>query len=309
MIIAEIRRVEKDTELHRELIRFVENCSWAEAKDHIAMVLRSWLFTDWEAMFAAVVNGRIVGMTSIAKTDYYPLPQIFPWISCVFVAEAYRGNRISEQMIAYANRYALDYGFTRTYIPSEHIGLYEKYGYRYIKDIVNYGGGTDRLYAKDLVPEEADLFFRNWFRALDAGIRKMDREELGLLFSGCAKQCAGDALRDLYRPLSDSCGGDPDRFFARLHEVEGVGGCVREPGRVYEWRFLRCSCDLHKRAGISSPGLCECSRRSILQELRELFPGNDYDVRKISSILSGGMICRFRIRKKEKPYDEAEASV
>ena len=41
-------------------------------------------------------------------------------------------------------------GFTRTYIPSEHIGLYEKYGYRYLKDIVNFGNGTDRLYVKEL---------------------------------------------------------------------------------------------------------------------------------------------------------------
>ena len=28
--------------------------------------------------------------------------------------------------------------------------LYEKYGYHYLKDIVNYGGGRDRLYGKDL---------------------------------------------------------------------------------------------------------------------------------------------------------------
>ena len=28
--------------------------------------------------------------------------------------------------------------------------LYEKYGYRCLKDIVNYGGGTDRLYVKEL---------------------------------------------------------------------------------------------------------------------------------------------------------------
>lgn len=38
----------------------------------------------------------------------------------------------------------------RTYIPSEHIGLYEKYGYHYLKDIVNFGNGTDRLYVKEL---------------------------------------------------------------------------------------------------------------------------------------------------------------
>ena len=45
---------------------------------------------------------------------------------------------------------ARELGFDKTYIPSEHIGLYEKYGYRYLKDIVNYGGDTDRLYVKEL---------------------------------------------------------------------------------------------------------------------------------------------------------------
>lgn len=62
----------------------------------------------------------------------------------------YRGHRISEKLINFANVYAKDTGFTRTYIPSEHIGLYEKYGYRYLKDIVNFGNGTDRLYVKEL---------------------------------------------------------------------------------------------------------------------------------------------------------------
>ena len=46
--------------------------------------------------------------------------------------------------------HAKEIGFGKTYIPSEHIGLYEKYGYQYLKDIVNYGGGTDRLYVKEI---------------------------------------------------------------------------------------------------------------------------------------------------------------
>ncbi|MBQ7061284.1 MAG: GNAT family N-acetyltransferase, partial [Clostridia bacterium] len=83
-------------------------------------------------------------------TDYYPLPDIYPWITTVFVSEEYRGRRLSEKLIEHANRYAKSLGFTRTYIPSERTGLYEKYGYRYRRDIVNYGGGTDRLYVKDL---------------------------------------------------------------------------------------------------------------------------------------------------------------
>lgn len=113
-------------------------------------MLRTWEFSDWETVFVAMADGQIVGMTSIMKADYYPLPEIYPWISSVFVTEEYRGHRISEKLINFANAYAKEAGFIRTYIPSEHIGLYEKYGYHYLKDIVNLGNGTDRLYVKEL---------------------------------------------------------------------------------------------------------------------------------------------------------------
>ncbi len=146
----EIRKVDRDTDLADKLIRFVENFSWEEVKEHILWVLRTWEFTDWEAIFVAMVDGQIVGMTSIMKADYYPLPEIYPWISSVFVTEEYRGHRISEKLINFANVYAKEAGFIRTYIPSQHVGLYEKYGYHYLKDIVNFGNGIDRLYVKEL---------------------------------------------------------------------------------------------------------------------------------------------------------------
>ena len=146
----EIRKVDRDTDLADKLIRFVENFSWEEVKEHILWVLRTWEFTDWETVFVAMVDGQIVGMTSIMKADYYPLPEIYPWISSVFVTEEYRGHRISEKLINFANVYAKEAGFIRTYIPSQHVGLYEKYGYHYLKDIVNFGNGIDRLYVKEL---------------------------------------------------------------------------------------------------------------------------------------------------------------
>ncbi len=145
-----IKKVDPNTKLAEMLFDFVEHFSWEEVKEHLLQMLHSWAFTDWETMFVAMADGQIVGMTSIMKTDYYPLPDICPWISTVFVSEEYRGQRISGQLIDFANEYAKELGFEKTYIPSEHIGLYEKYGYRYLKDIVNYGGGTDRLYVKKL---------------------------------------------------------------------------------------------------------------------------------------------------------------
>jgi len=146
----EIQKVDKDTELMKSLLDFVENFSWLEVKDHTIQTIKNWNFEEWETPFVAMVGNCIVGMVTIMKSDYYPLPEIYPWISTLFVSEEYRGNRISEKLIDFANQYAKKIGFDKTYIPTEYVGLYEKYGYCYIKDIVNYGNGVDRLYAKDL---------------------------------------------------------------------------------------------------------------------------------------------------------------
>lgn len=145
-----VRKVAEGTPLAAELLEFAEGFSWEEVREHTVRTIRDWLFEEWETPFAAVADGRIIGMATLMKTDYYPLPEVFPWVSTVFVSEAFRGRRISEKLIDAANAFASSLGFKRTYIPSEYVGLYEKYGYRYVRDIVNYGGGVDRLYAKQL---------------------------------------------------------------------------------------------------------------------------------------------------------------
>ena len=144
-----IKKVEKGTQLADDLLNFVCNCSWIEIREHIAYMIREWVFTDWEAMFVALMDGKIIGMTSIMKTDYYPIPEIYPWVSCVFVSEEYRGYKISGMLIDFANEYAKENGFDKTYIPTEFFGLYEHYGYQYVKDIINYGGDRDHLFVKE----------------------------------------------------------------------------------------------------------------------------------------------------------------
>lgn len=145
----EIRKVDAGSPLEEQLREYVSGFSWEEVKEHTLQVIDNHALTGWETYFAALADSRIVGIASLMKTDYYPLPEIFPWVSSVFVSEEYRGQRISQRLIGFAEVYAKQLGFARTYIPSEHTGLYEKYGYRYLRDIVNYGGGVDRLYVKE----------------------------------------------------------------------------------------------------------------------------------------------------------------
>ena len=67
--------------------------------------------------------------------------------------EEYRGHRISEKLISFANEYAKQIGFDKTYIPSEHIGLYEKFGWQFVEEVRTFRDDSpiERLYRLELI--------------------------------------------------------------------------------------------------------------------------------------------------------------
>ena len=111
---------------------FARTCSWS-AGPLLARRMRENDFLDWERVVVAVEDGRITGFCTFCKTD--ELPErcgLSPFIGFVFVAEKYRGQRISQQMIQAALRYAKEFGFSEVYLVSGERGLYEKYGFEKI---------------------------------------------------------------------------------------------------------------------------------------------------------------------------------
>ena len=158
-------------------------------------------------------------------------------------------------------------------------------------------GSTTKQEDRSNIMENLD-FFKRWFHDFGDGINNLNEEECGRLFQPCASQCAKDALKYLYQDLFSECEGNPDTFFERLHEVNGVDGKVIEPGNVYELIFLlECSCPIHSQAGVNTVKLCECSRQSILCELKTLMPKQRFQVEKKTSILDGDPCCCFRITR------------
>lgn len=85
-------------------------------------------FKDWESVFVAVKDDKIVGYCTIAEKDFYPESRYSPWVSLVFVDEKCRGNRISQKMIEKVLEYAKGIGLKKVYIPTDMDGFYEKYG-------------------------------------------------------------------------------------------------------------------------------------------------------------------------------------
>ena len=146
----EIVKIENKTFLKEKLIDFAENCSW-EAGKHLAFILKENNFLEWEAVFAAVEDGEIIGFCTFLETDYYPENRYSPWISSIFVDEKFRGNKISFRLIENTIEYAKMQSFKKVYIPSDMIGFYEKFGFIKIDELVNYGGDTDNIFVKEIL--------------------------------------------------------------------------------------------------------------------------------------------------------------
>ena len=147
--LVQVERLIPGTALWDRAIAFARSCSW-EAGPHFAGMLQDNRFTDWEAAFAACIGDEVVGFCSFLKEDYYPDHRYRPWISSIFVDEAWRGRRISHRLIEAAEAYARECGFAAAYIPTDMEGFYEKCGYTPCDRLVNYGGDTDTVYKKDL---------------------------------------------------------------------------------------------------------------------------------------------------------------
>lgn len=131
-----------------ETISLAAKCSW-KAGSYLAVKMKNNEFLEWERVFAASVDGKVVGFCTLAEKDEMPAKYEFtPFIWFVFVDEQYRGKRLSELMLKSATSYAHALGYEKIYIMSGEIGLYEKYGFKKLGNYETIYDTIDQLFVK-----------------------------------------------------------------------------------------------------------------------------------------------------------------
>ena len=74
-------------------------------------------------------------------------PDLYPWIANLYVEPKYRGNNIIKLLLDKAIEETKKLHIENLYIYTEHIGLYEKYGWEYIDNIYTFfSDEKQRLY-------------------------------------------------------------------------------------------------------------------------------------------------------------------
>jgi len=129
----------------------IASCEW-RAAGYLAQLLEENKLRETfqcEALYLLMDGEHLVSFLTLAQKDCVDA-SYGPWAGFVYTAPEYRGRRLAGLLMEHAAQAARRQGAQRLYVNTDHVGLYEKYGYIYIKDIVNYGGDTDCLYAKEL---------------------------------------------------------------------------------------------------------------------------------------------------------------
>mgnify|MGYP003303408069 CR=1 FL=1 len=136
----------------RSWIDKIRVCDWGAAK-FLADLLEQNKFHNVlgnGSMFIMADGDKLVSFCTLTCRDCIKDDTLFPWVGFVFTAPDYRGKRYSGEVIEAACKRALRQGFDKVYLATDHIGLYEKYGFTYMESRTDIYGEESRIYFRKL---------------------------------------------------------------------------------------------------------------------------------------------------------------
>lgn len=95
----------------------------------------------------------LVSFVTFAERDSINDESLTPWVGFVYTFPEYRGHRYVGKLIARCEEIASERHLSRVYICTDHVGLYEKYGYAYLESRDDIYGGVSRIYFKNISQE------------------------------------------------------------------------------------------------------------------------------------------------------------
>lgn len=100
-----------------------------------------------------VDEDRLVSFCTFAPLDDIQPTNLSPWIGFLYTFPDYRGHHYAGVLLDYAESIATVMEREYIYISTNHVGLYEKYGYEFYKMEKDIGGESSRVYRKNLALE------------------------------------------------------------------------------------------------------------------------------------------------------------
>lgn len=134
-------------------IKEIESCDWSAAK-RLAELLKEnhseKTFGDDGKLFILADGENLVSFITLTQQDCIADKTLSPWLGFLFTKPQYRGRGYAEKMIGHACSVAKKEGHKCVYLATDHVGLYERFGFTYKENRLDYRGEDSRIYTKEL---------------------------------------------------------------------------------------------------------------------------------------------------------------
>lgn len=141
---------------HIEYIDTVTNWLWKEFGNENnydffhSIIINSLTKNNLPLTFIALEDNELAGTIGLWRSDLVSRQDLFPWLSALYVKENFRGKRIGQKLQNFLVQYCKEAGFKELFLYTDINNYYEKTGWEYIDDGVEYSGEYLKIYIKEL---------------------------------------------------------------------------------------------------------------------------------------------------------------
>ena len=137
--------------LETEALLNILQKEWPEAYVWLTDVIDYWSKDALPQIVIATENGEIIGYYSLVEKELVKDNHDYtPWLGTLFVREKYRGKHYSPILIENVCSRVKNMGYENLYLATEHIGYYEKFGFKEIGLGLFQWGEPTKFYKKVL---------------------------------------------------------------------------------------------------------------------------------------------------------------
>ncbi len=174
---------ESDASTRQMLLLELRRCEWS-AGGFLLRLLEEETFhktLGGEGKLFFLLDGNaVVSFLTLTTQDCIVEPSMTPWIGFVFTFPKYRGQRQIGVLLDHARKCAAQNGSPFVYLATDHVGLYEKYGFSFWGNRKDIHGEMSRVYyapaadismiAEDAQKRGFEVIFRSGVREAWEGI-------------------------------------------------------------------------------------------------------------------------------------------
>ncbi|HBU6132840.1 GNAT family N-acetyltransferase [Enterobacter sp. 168J2] len=100
--------------------------------------------------FIALEDERLLGTVGLWRCDLITRQDLYPWLAALYVDDAARGKGLAGELQQHVIRFAARAGYDELHLWSACRDFYERYGWQYIGDGLEYPDKTVHLYRYSL---------------------------------------------------------------------------------------------------------------------------------------------------------------